>query len=100
MSLFEITVCRVYEKGATKVDRTTILGNPFIMHTEADRDRVCDEYRDYFNDLVEQKEPQAMNALRGLFKLGKQQGYLKLGCHCAPKRCHADTIANFLKQYT
>jgi hypothetical protein len=100
MALFEIAVCRVYEKGATIVDRTTVLGNPFVMYNESGRDRVCDEYQTHFDNLVKRKDPQTMNALRSLFITGKRQGYLKLGCHCSPKRCHADTIANFLKQDT
>ena len=95
----EITVTRVYDKDCVSVARPTALGNPFFMRTEAHRDSVCDAYQVWFDQMVQQKDPAVMGQLRQLFLLGKQQGYLKLGCHCAPKRCHADTIASFLKQY-
>ena len=35
-----------------KVDRTTTVGNPFIMHNESERDEVCDKYDEYFNNIV------------------------------------------------
>lgn len=95
----EIKVTRVHDKASVSVARPTALGNPFVMHTEADRDAVCDAYSVWFNEMVYRKDPAVMDQLRQLYRLGKTQGYLKLGCHCAPKRCHADTIARFLQQY-
>jgi hypothetical protein len=32
-----------------KVDRTSILGNPFYMKDESQRSVVCDKYEEYFN---------------------------------------------------
>ena len=32
-----------------RVDRASVLGNPFYMHTEAERDEVCNKYEVYFN---------------------------------------------------
>jgi len=98
--LFEISVVRIGTPGATPCDRSTVLGNPFVMRHESERDSVCDEYERYFSNKIASQDPVYLNELRKLYKLGKQQGYLKLGCHCAPKRCHADTIANFLQRYT
>lgn len=63
------------------VDRTTALGNPFVLGRDGDRDEVCDKYAAHLAarpDLLEQAR-----ALRGRV----------LGCHCAPLRCHADTVA-------
>ena len=97
--LFEITVARVAEPGATNVGRPTPLGNPFPMRKESDRDKVCEQYEEWFNEKLSQQDPTVLNELRRLFVIGRSQGYLKLGCYCAPRRCHADTIAKFLKNY-
>ena len=98
-TLFEITVARVVEPGATNVGRPTPLGNPFPMRKESDRDKVCEQYEEWFNEKLSQQDPTVLNELRRLFVIGRSQGYLKLGCYCAPRRCHADTIAKFLKNY-
>lgn len=98
--LFEIIVTRVSETGSTNVGRPTPLGNPFHMRRESDRDSVCDDYENWFNQKIKDLDPIVLNELRKLFIIGKNQGYLKLGCYCAPRRCHADTIAKFLKNYT
>ena len=31
-----------------KVDRSSVLGNPFYMGNESQRDKVCDKYEAYF----------------------------------------------------
>lgn len=97
--LFEITVTRVAEPGSTNVGRPTVLGNPFPMRKESERDSVCEQYEEWFNNKLSEQDPVVLNELRKLFVIGRQQGYLKLGCYCAPRRCHADTIAKFLKNY-
>ncbi len=35
-----------------KVDRTSPIGNPFYMRSEAERDKVCDEYQLYFDKQI------------------------------------------------
>lgn len=97
--LFQIKVVRVTDPLATNVGRPTPLGNPFPMRKESQRDEVCNNYEQWFNDKLSQQDPLVLNELRKLWVLGKQQGYLNLGCYCAPRRCHADTIAKFLKNY-
>lgn len=83
-------------KGGTKappgysivrVDRTSPLGNPFVMRNEAERDSVCDRYHQHFaHSLVHSV---FMDELRERVQRGEK---LALECWCAPKRCHADTI--------
>lgn len=91
-----------------RVDRTSILGNPFKMFDERDRDRVCNNYDNYFFDMIRRgKESGTQNLkarafvqeLRRLYKLAKTHGKLDLFCWCAPKRCHAETIKFFLESY-
>ncbi len=68
-----------------RVDRRTIFGNPF---KKGSRDSQCDRYQKYFDmRIIEDNDfRKKVLALEGC----------TLYCWCAPKRCHADTIANWL----
>jgi hypothetical protein len=61
-------------------------GNPFIMldNGDAERERVIATYRDW---IVTQAE--LMGSLEEL--RGK-----RLGCWCAPRRCHGDVLVELL----
>lgn len=76
-----------------KVDRTSILGNPFT----GDRMDVCDKYIKYFNTEVKHNEA-FIRELRRLYKLHKIHGQLRLFCWCVPLRCHSTTIREFLER--
>lgn len=94
----QINVTRV-GPNAINVGRPTPLGNPYFMRTESMRDEVCDKYEGWFKAKVEAADPAVMNQLRDLWRIGKREGVINLGCYCAPRRCHADTIARFLRNY-
>lgn len=92
-----------------RVDRQSVLGNPFKMDNESQRNAVCDEYAVYFDGIVtnnwsvlhnycvsSDEREEFMTELRRLYKLAKKHGKLRLFCWCAPKRCHAETIKRFL----
>jgi len=81
-----------------KVDRTTPLGNPFRMHSEEDRDEVCDRYDNYFPILLSKKR--ASNYFSLLISRYRKHGKLRLFCWCAPKRCHAETIKAAIERLT
>lgn len=66
---------------AVRVDRSTKWGNPFVMHTESERDEVCQK----FEDFVE-ANPGIKDAIRAELR-GKD-----LACWCHPKNCHARTL--------
>ena len=85
----ELSVVRVsqYLCGAQRVDRGTDWGNPFVMCNEADRDRVCDLYEQYAIWRLT-VDPHWLKSLRGK----------NLACHCAPKRCHAETLLRLANQ--
>jgi hypothetical protein len=57
------------------------------MESEADRDRVCDLHEEL---VLSQPELTARikQELRGKI----------LGCWCAPKRCHGDTLARIANE--
>jgi hypothetical protein len=81
-----------------RVDRESILGNPFPMQKESERDAVCDDYAQYFVEKLKRDEA-FKNELRRLYLLHKKYQKLELFCWCTPKRCHAETIRNFLNNY-
>lgn len=85
-----------------RVDRKSCLGNPFIMSDESKRDEVCDKYEAWFKancavSLASENFPwnfrQELIRLKRIFK---EYGKLRLFCWCAPKRCHAETIRDYL----
>lgn len=57
-----------------RCDRKTVVGNPFFMHDESERDYVTFIYQ----------------------KALKQD--VALACWCAPKRCHTETIKRFIEK--
>jgi Domain of unknown function (DUF4326) len=105
-------------KKGIRCDRTSALGNPFYMKTEAERDSVCGAYQAYFDLVVEQKMEPCLAApkilktwpltvSRGWFaptrtaftqalEFVKQKPNEPLLCWCAPKRCHCRTIAEWV----
>ena len=60
------------------------------------RDEVCDRYEEYFNNALDCNDEKITTELARAVTKTIEQGYIKLGCYCAPKRCHGDTIAAFL----
>lgn len=73
----------------------SVLGNPYWMNGETQRNDVCDRYDKYLmkklNDIsgVQTKFIRAINKLVNDYKAGVN---IRLGCFCAPKRCHCDSI--------
>ena len=108
INILNLSNTKPQHEWQVRVDRTSVLGNPFRMFDEHDRDFVCDKYEEYFYMMFEAgTEPNFhnigaqifVNELRRLYKLAKTHGKLDLFCWCAPKRCHAETIKRFLENY-
>lgn len=78
-----------------KVDRSSILGNPFKMNDESDRDRVCDEYKEYFYKKIKLKNPNFITELNRIYNLSYENN-IALGCWCIPLRCHAEVIKEYI----
>lgn len=99
-----------------KVDRSSALGNPYRMScgSAGERDTVCDSYAVYFSAMVNNdkallesleipswyKAPwfrsKFMQALGILITRFREYRSLKLFCWCAPDRCHAETIRDYV----
>jgi len=73
-----------------KVDRTTLLGNPYEMPNESYRDMVCNLYEQNFKKII---KPEWIDPLKVVYE---EYGKLRLFCWCSPKRCHAETIRRYI----
>jgi len=78
-----------------KVDRSSVLGNPYHLKTEAGINDVCEKYAEYFYRQAA-NNPAFKMELDRLIALYKKYGKLNLFCWCAPKRCHAETIRKYI----
>ena len=83
------------------VYRSTPLGNPFKMagSSSEERDRVCDAYEQWLPAVLLENGAE-LAQFNELVKLARNSECktLELICHCAPKRCHADTIKRLLEK--
>lgn len=70
------------------IGRPSILGNPFVIGEDGDRDEVLQKFLDYFIDRLA-TDPEYREAVEAV----KDEA---LGCFCAPERCHGDIIAEWL----
>lgn len=95
-----IRVGRIGEPGAVNVGRPTALGNPFVIGIHGDRDAVCDQYERWFEEQIRNADTLVLGHLKSLLIQSERQDELILGCYCAPRRCHAETIAQFLNDTT
>lgn len=102
-SLPKITIGKKWDKGAVYCGRGSPFGNPFNLTgkttlkgiDEEERNEVCDKYEVYFYKRV--KEDIAFkDAVRSLIAKTIKEGEITLGCFCAPKRCHTETIRDYI----
>ena len=87
--------CKCVNVFDIKVDRSSILGNPFYMKDESKRNEVCDKYEEYFYNKLIYKDD-VLDLLRNMINIYKKYGKLRLFCWCAPKRCHAEVIRDYI----
>ena len=82
-----------------RVDRASVLGNPFYMQSESQRDKVCDLYEAYFDEKMQDTSSKFYKEIQRLYGILKEYGELELFCWCAPKRCHAESIKKYLENH-
>jgi len=79
---------------AFRIDRTTILGNPYIIGKDGTREQVIEKYR-----LLLPEQYRLLNIVRDrideMLERTKTHPIL-LACWCAPLPCHGDVIKDFL----
>jgi len=79
------------------IDRRSVLGNPFFMNYENERNYVCDKYKFWFKEQIKSNN-KIKNELNRLKNILLKYGKLRLFCWCTPKRCHGETIKKYLLQ--
>ena len=82
--------------------RGSDLGNPFVMkdYSIEERDRVCDEHESYLLENLKsdnEESKKIKNQLNYIWNIARKKGSVKLGCFCAPLRCHCDTLKKELE---
>jgi len=95
IEIMNLNDCQPEFEYDVKVDRLSVLANPFQnpYHIE-ERDKVCDEYEKWFKE--ERYGSEGTLLLLKLQALYRFHGKLRLFCWCAPEKCHAETIRNYL----
>ena len=79
-----------------KIDRSSVLGNPFYMHNENDRDLVCDKYEAYFYKKINEGTDTAfIEELDRIYIIASCHNVTLL-CWCYPLRCHGETIKEYI----
>lgn len=80
------------------IDRRSPIGNPFILKDENQRDLVCDKYYEWFKHRIRLEDEKFIAYLDMLIAIYKKYEKLRLFCWCAPKRCHGETIKNYIME--
>ena len=89
----DITYCGRASHGWSGSD----LGNPYYSSDEKRRDEMCEKYKVWLWGKIKNKTGVEWNAIRSLAILDAMDEAIKLGCWCAPKRCHTESIRNAIK---
>ncbi len=82
---------KTYRGASVYIGRPSVLGNPFIIGREGDRDEVIRRYRRWLWQELQRGTGPVWDELQRLCELARQ-GDLVLGCWCAPQRCHGEVI--------
>lgn len=99
IEIFNMYIIKPSEPYDIKVDRSSPLGNPFSLKFEKDRDIVCDNYHKLFYKRLNsspEEYKKVKNELQRLKEIYQKYNVLNLYCWCRPKRCHAETIKEYL----
>ena len=84
-----------YTGTAFIVDRSTSLGNPFVMFHETERESVIKKFEEVFDKLYEDKD---FAAYFNTILEEARKGDITLLCWCFPKDCHARIIKEKLEE--
>lgn len=79
-----------------RVDRSSILGNPFPMKSEKYRSQVIEKYSQYLINTFRTHNTKIINEIIRLRYIYETYGKLNLFCWCAPKDCHARIIIPYI----
>lgn len=75
------------------ISRTSILGNPFPLEKESDRNNVIELYRLYLHEQ-RRGNTEVWKAIKEIARMARNGENIALVCWCSPKACHGDVIVN------
>ena len=74
------------------IGRPSILGNPFVLKNESQRDFVVSKYRKWLWGEINNPESRVRFELFKLANKVKNKEKVRLVCFCNPLPCHGDVI--------
>ena len=91
-----------------KIDRSSPIGNPFLIGRDGGREEVCDKYQAWFIRLLDKdleedlrilpQEERALDYLRMILQAVEKNSVVYLLCWCPPNlQCHGLTIIHWLR---
>ena len=72
------------EKCDVRIDRSSVLGNPFVIGKDGNREEVIKKYREYLWNCI--------CVVDELKRISLMDDDVKLGCWCKPKKCHGEVV--------
>lgn len=88
---------KTFKGECERVDRSSILGNPFHIGKDGTREEVIEKYRVRLWRELKHGNFEITTELERLLWNWIDNGILILGCWCVPKPCHVEVIVNCLK---
>ena len=81
-----------YPPWAISVGRPSVLGNPFRIGPDGDREECIAKFAAWLDAQLADPGSAAARKMAALRKLLARHGHLTLFCWCAPLPCHAEVI--------
>lgn len=95
-------MARIPENRAFLVDRTSCLGNPYVLGTDGDRTEVIWKFKRLLWSVMKSHQAGTLSShdwpgirmIAGLktLRAAAREGDIWLVCHCYPEACHSDVI--------
>jgi len=85
-----------FVRRAVYVGRPTRFGNPYRVEEVGSHEEAVRLYRAWFQERT--KDSRFLAALETLYQRLKRENVLTLSCHCVPRPCHAEVIAEWLAE--
>lgn len=77
------------------VGRPSILGNPFTIGIDGDRQEVIAKYRAYLEGALKTNE-NLKGAINNIIAMSNKGHDIELECWCAPQTCHAEVLKEYI----
>lgn len=79
------------------VGRPSPLGNPYVLQQEREREQIIKKYGEWFKQQIKEQDPKFLKALQECKEVLSRGYHLELECYCAPRKCHASVIKEYLE---